>query len=125
MATRTTRIEKRGELSDKPNTTDARKLLDLMVGGLGETLADVGGEIEFIELDPAMVGDAWVCVRVPSDVSVNNTKPLGMYGVDGIEFYDMTGSQDDDVLASTTLGLETEGPTYTFSIGLVDTEAGQ
>ena len=116
------RVEKRGRLSDDPNTDDARKLLDLMVGGFGETLADVGGEIEYLELDPPMVGDAWVAVRVPIDVSVASTKALGMYGVDGVEFYDTTGSDGDDVVTSTTISLETEGPTYTISIGLVDTE---
>lgn len=122
MNTTRTRIEKRGRLDDEPNTNDARKLLDLMVGSLDDTLSSVGGEIEFIELDPAMVGDAWVCVRVPADVNVASTKGLGMYGVDEIEFYDQTGSDEDDVLTSTTLGLETEGPSYTFSIGLVETE---
>lgn len=117
------RIEKRGALSDEPNTTDARKLLDVMVGGLNDTLADVGGEIEMLELDPPMVGDAWVCVRVPAGVQVASTKTLDLYGVEEVEFFDIVGSQEDDILTSTTLCLETEGPTYTFSIGLVDPNA--
>lgn len=122
MTTKRTRIEKRGRLSDEPNTADARKLLDLMVGSINDTLASVGGTIEFFELDPPMVGDAWVSVRVPVDEKVASTKTLGMYGVDDVTFYDQTGSEEDDVVTSTTLGLETEGASYTFSIDLVDTE---